>query len=182
MPPFNRRVWRLEHHCTNSECPWPDPALPFFIVDEEIYRHLPTIVVGTLDKVASISMQAAMRGFVASPHGLCSEDGHGFVYARRGDRPNGCLVPGCRGMQLELPMVPNRFPPTFRLQDELHLLRDSLGASMPTTRACLTILNCRSAMYAPKSSRRQRPSQDTRDSATCSIVVKDGSSRCRAQA
>ena len=128
MPPFNRRVWRLEHHCTNSECPWPDPALPFFIVDEEIYRHLPTIVVGTLDKVASISMQAAMRGFVASPHGLCSEDGHGFVYARRGDRPNGCLVPGCRGRRLELPMVPNRFPPTFRLQDELHLLRDSLGA------------------------------------------------------
>ena len=128
MPPFNRRVWRLEHQCSNSECPWPERGLPFFIVDEEIYRHLPTIVVGTLDKVALISMQAAMRGFVASPHGRCSEDGHGFVYASRSDRPNGCLVPGCRGTRVELPMAANRFPPTFRLQDELHLLRDSLGA------------------------------------------------------
>ncbi len=128
MPPFNRRLWKLEHHCTNTACPWPGPALPFYIVDEEIYRYLPTIVVGTLDKVASISMQAAMRGFVASPYGVCSEPGHGFVYAPRRDRPSGCLVPGCRGRSEGLPMAGKRFPPTFRLQDELHLLRDSLGA------------------------------------------------------
>jgi Helicase conserved C-terminal domain len=125
---FDRRSWRLEHRCTNEACPWPENALPFYIVDEEIYRFLPTIVVGTLDKVASISMQAAMRGFVAPPHGRCSERDHGFVYAARSERPNGCLVPGCRGQRLALPAPTEKFPPTFRLQDELHLLRDSLGA------------------------------------------------------
>ena len=124
---FNRRAWRLEHRCENQQCPWPDEALPFYIVDEEIYRVLPTIVVGTLDKVALISMQAAMRGFVASPIGLCSEPDHGFAYAVRSDKPTGCLVPGCRGRRLELPMPAEMFPPSFRLQDELHLLRDSLG-------------------------------------------------------
>ena len=128
MPPFNRRAWRLEHHCVNPTCPWPEDALPFFIVDEEIYRYLPTIVVGTLDKVALIGMQAAMRGFVGSPYGLCSEGDHGFVYAPRQGKPSGCLVPGCRGQRVALPMPSERFAPTFRLQDELHLLRDSLGA------------------------------------------------------
>ena len=52
---------------------------PFYIVDEELFRFLPTIVVGTLDKVALISMQAAMAGFVGAPYGVCSEEGHGFV-------------------------------------------------------------------------------------------------------
>jgi hypothetical protein len=125
---FSRRYWRLEHRCPNASCPWPEPALPIFVIDDEIYRFLPTIVVGTLDKVASISMQAAMRGFVASPYGRCSEEGHGFVYPPRSTRPNGCLVPGCRGRRTPLSIAANRFAPTFRLQDELHLLRDSLGA------------------------------------------------------
>ncbi len=125
---FNRKTWRLEHRCLGNDCPWKEEALPFYIVDEEIFRYLPTIVVGTLDKVASVSMQAAMRGFVSAPYGICSEATHGYVYAPRSDRPNGCLVPGCRGGKKPLRIPEKRYPPTFRLQDELHLLRDSLGA------------------------------------------------------
>jgi hypothetical protein len=125
---FDRRSWRLQHRCTSTACPWPEPALPFHIVDHEIFRFLPTVVVGTLDKAASISRQAAMRGLLGPPHGRCSEPGHGYTYAARTDRPNGCLVPGCRGRQTRLPMDPTRYAPRFRLQDELHLLRDSLGA------------------------------------------------------
>ena len=48
-----------------------DRPLPFRIVDDEIYRSLPTVVLGTLDKAASISMQAAMRGFYGAPAGRC---------------------------------------------------------------------------------------------------------------
>ena len=125
---FNRRFWRLEHRCRGDACPWPEVSLPFYIVDEEIYRYLPTVVVGTLDKAASIAIQAAMRGFIGPPHGICSEAEHGFVYAPRSKRPNGCLVPGCRGTVHPLSGDRSRFAPTFRLQDELHLLRDSLGA------------------------------------------------------
>lgn len=125
---FNRRYWRLEHRCVNPECPWEDSALPFYVVDEEIYRFLPTVVVGTLDKAASIALQAAMRAFVGAPHAKCTEEGHGYAYAPRSTRPNGCLVPGCRGSAGALDMDRTRFAPAFRLQDELHLLRDSLGA------------------------------------------------------
>ena len=125
---FDRRRWTLEHRCTNDACPWPEDALPFYVVDEEIYRFLPTVLVGTLDKAASISMQAAMRGLVGAPLGLCSKEGHGFTYAKRQKRPQGCLVPGCTHALVPLPMAPESFAPSFRLQDELHLLKDSLGA------------------------------------------------------
>jgi hypothetical protein len=103
-------------------------ALPFYIVDEEVYRFLPTVVIGTLDKAASISMQAAMRGLVGSPLGLCTGTGHGYTYAPRSDKPKGCLVPGCSAGARELPQAKELFAPRLRLQDELHLLRDSLGA------------------------------------------------------
>lgn len=125
---FDRRFWRLTHECTNDGCPWPERALPFYVVDQEIYRFLPTVVLGTLDKAAAIGMQAAMRGLVGPPLGVCTEGMHGYTYAPRKSRPNGCLVPDCAGNRSGLGMEREKFGPSLRLQDELHLLRDSLGA------------------------------------------------------
>jgi len=125
---FDRRSWRLMHVCKNDACPWEDTGLPFYVVDEEIYRFLPSVVIGTLDKAASISMQAATRGLYASPIARCEREGHGFTYAPRSKSPEGCLVPGCTGKRKKLEQPLNLFAPTLRIQDELHLLRDSLGA------------------------------------------------------
>jgi hypothetical protein len=125
---FDRVSWCLEHRCTAEGCPWPHRALPVFVVDDEIYRFLPTVVVGTLDKAASIALQASMRGFVGAPLGRCPKPGHGWTYARRSKRPSGCLVPGCNQTPGPLDCDPALFGPSYRLQDELHLLRDSLGA------------------------------------------------------
>lgn len=127
---FNRKLWKLEHRCTNAECRMGRRALPVYVIDQEIFRFLPTVVVGTLDKAASISLQQAMRGLVGPPYKVCSERGHGFTYASRSQAPNGCLVPDCQGRSAPrpLPMKPELFGPSLRLQDELHLLRDSLGA------------------------------------------------------
>jgi hypothetical protein len=125
---FNRARWTLEHVCTNERCSMHDRALPVYVVDQEIFRFLPTVVVGTLDKAASVGLQQAMRGLVGPPHGLCSQPWHGFTYAVRKKAPNGCLVPDCGGSKRKLPMDERMFAPSLRLQDELHLLRDSLGA------------------------------------------------------
>jgi hypothetical protein len=125
---MDRRYWRLSHECPHDDCPWPERALPFYIVDNEIYRFLPTVVIGTLDKAANVSMQAAMRGLVGAPLGICDQEGHGYCYAPRRDFPHGCLVPDCPGSRRNLPMAADRYAPSIRLQDELHLLRDSLGA------------------------------------------------------
>lgn len=126
---FDRSSWRLTHVCSSSSCPTAGEPLPIFVVDDEIWRFLPTLVIGTLDKAANIARQSGMRGLVGSPWGKCSRPGHGYTYAKRGAFPNGCLVPDCRGGDPEaVPMDAQLYAPTFRLQDELHLLRDSLGA------------------------------------------------------
>jgi hypothetical protein len=124
---FDRRHWLLLHCCTNADCPWQDEGLPFYVVDEEIYRLLPSVIVGTLDKAASVSMQAAMRGLYAAPLGACKGPRHGFTYAPRSSTA-GCLVPECKYGPAPLPQAKELFPPTVRIQDELHLLRGGLGA------------------------------------------------------
>lgn len=125
---FDFETWMLQHRCRNADCAWPEKGLPFYIVDEEVYRVLPTVVVGTLDKAASIGLQQAMRGLVAPPRGICPRHEHGFTYNPSSKAPTGCLVPDCTETPNPLPFDGALFPPSFRLQDELHLLRDSLGA------------------------------------------------------
>ncbi len=126
---FDRSRWSLQHLCGAEDCPAPGDHLPIYIVDDEIYRFLPTVVVGTLDKAAGVGFQAAMRGFIGPPLGMCSVKGHGFTYASRRKSPSGCLVPDCSGTKQPVPQAHrSRFAPRLRLQDELHLLRDSLGA------------------------------------------------------
>jgi hypothetical protein len=125
---FDPTRWALDHICTAAQCRWQGRPLPFRIVDEEIFRSLPTVVLGTLDKAASLAMQAAMRGFYGPPSGRCSDHTHGYTYAPRSRSPNGCLYPGCALPSIALGQDPSLYAPTVRMQDELHLLRDSLGA------------------------------------------------------
>ena len=125
---FDQERWALDHVCTDQNCPQEGVQLPFRIVDDEIYRSLPTVVLGTIDKAASVSMQAAMRGLYGTPSGRCSVRRHGFTYAPRHASPGGCLFPGCRAESAPLNQDSHLYAPTIRMQDELHLLRDSLGA------------------------------------------------------
>lgn len=140
---------RLKHVCGNPDCWSNRDALPgehgeglrgeigIFVSDEECYRYLPTVMVGTIDKLAVIGHNQRFAGFFGAARHFCPA--HGFsvsptcrhrriVKTDRGYEAVACGNNSRTSVVRTVPMaaMPD---PGFELliQDELHLLRESLG-------------------------------------------------------
>jgi hypothetical protein len=112
---FDERYWAIVHRC-DAACRY-DGRLPLFIVDDEIYRFLPSVVVGTVDKLAALGFQQRFANLLGSPGAYCPQ--HGFSPQSR------CLVQNCNAT-----MKPYHLKdpvPSLHVQDELHLLKEDLG-------------------------------------------------------
>lgn len=114
---FNRETWRLEHVCDNPECPV--EVLPLMIVDNEIYRYLPSIVVSTIDKMAMLGTSNDFKMLFGQVKKRCPV--HGFT----GTTKCSCAV--CSGKSLETVGLLKDPIPTLFIQDEMHLVKESLG-------------------------------------------------------
>ncbi len=111
---------RLIHRCTNADCAFPDGKIPIYIVDNEIYRYLPSVIVGTIDKLAGLGNQRKFSLIFGAVTGICSR--HGYFNGK-------CCQDECKDeKQWQKGRVPNGLTgPTLFVQDELHLLREGLG-------------------------------------------------------
>lgn len=118
----------LRHRCGPLNEPLPQGdcgrEIPLYIVDEDIYSRLPTLLVGTLDKIANITFRPASRTLFGAASHICSVHGFAANYTchKQGS------VGGCTRRDLKListPPVDPGIPIIF--QDELHLLREELG-------------------------------------------------------
>jgi hypothetical protein len=110
---------RIDHRCTNQDCPFPNGRIPVFVIDNEIYRYLPSVIVGTIDKLASIGNQRKLAQVFGQIDGKCER--HGYYKGK-------CCQKGCENGRLLKPGVPRGVSgPTFFIQDELHLLKEGLG-------------------------------------------------------
>jgi len=176
---FDRLTWTLQHHCTNAACVWSEDALPFYIVDQEIFRFLPTVVVGTLDKAASIAVQGALRGIIAAPVAKCSVAGHGYTYVARTERPNGCLVPGCRGETIPLEMLKERYAPHSDCRTSCIFSGTASARLMLTTSRCSTPSKWRSPDDGPRFWPRPRRCRVTNARSACCTVAQLAFSLCR---
>jgi len=111
---------KLRHICQEADCKY---VLPVVVTDTEIYRSLPTLIVGTVDKAATIGFQERFGILWAGPRWKCPEHGYGI-----GDF---CIF-GCKLTAKEiakLPPIQTKDPaPSLHIQDELHLLQEELGA------------------------------------------------------
>ncbi|CAD6531874.1 hypothetical protein LMG27952_02631 [Paraburkholderia hiiakae] len=141
---------RLLHRCANTEC-WSNEKsghgdhgegipreIGIYVSDEECYRYLPTVLVGTVDKLAVIAHNERFAGYFGAFRHFCPEHGftadakckhqrivltvHGEYEAR--ECGNNSRTSRVRTVQLA-PMLDPGFP--LLIQDELHLLRESLG-------------------------------------------------------
>lgn len=115
---FNSESWKLEHVCDNPECPV--GVLPLLIVDSEIYRYLPSIVVSTIDKMAMLGTSNEFRMMFGQVKKKCPV--HGFSVG------SSCSCPNCaHKSNMETVGLLKDPIPTLFIQDELHLVKESLG-------------------------------------------------------
>lgn len=115
---FNFSKWTLEHHCDNSDCMI--DVLPLYIVDNEIYRFLPTILVSTVDKMAMSGTTNEFKMLFGQVKGRCLK--HGFTCQTK------CICGDstCNESISKIGLLKDPIPTLF-IQDEMHLVKESLG-------------------------------------------------------
>ena len=115
---FNKETWKLEHICDNPDCPV--DILPLLIVDNEIYRYLPSIVVSTVDKMAMLGTSNDFRTLFGQVKKKCAI--HGFSSG------SSCACGACNNKSSLQTVGLLKDPiPTLFIQDEMHLVKESLG-------------------------------------------------------
>lgn len=118
---FDAHSMRLLHRCTNNDCGFREGVLPVYVVDNEIYRYLPTLVVGTIDKLASLGTQRKQAALFGATSGYCPM--HGFFIGECFQDKSFCeRRRDWTSAQLSVPTGVTLF-----VQDELHLLKEGLG-------------------------------------------------------
>ena len=127
----DRRAWKLAHVCTNEQCfsntddsmGHYKGSLPVCIVDNEIYRYLPSVLVGTVDKLAIVGRN---RSFVHLVRGVSQKCPiHGYAsYDECIERWSGCKTRPKGMVSLANIKDPGL---SLLIQDEFHLLRAELG-------------------------------------------------------
>src|SRR5829696_3426118 len=115
--------------CGPGACPFtarrrPDEGLPVVVVDEEVYRLLPALLIGTVDKFAQMPWQGPTMALFGRVSGRCQR--HGF---RSPDLEDSDSHPrrGALPVARTVPAGPLR-PPDLIIQDELHLIAGPLGS------------------------------------------------------
>ncbi|MFE7326550.1 hypothetical protein ACFU8W_16470 [Streptomyces sp. NPDC057565] len=108
----------MRHVCENRNCEL-SGVLPIWGVDDDIYRRAPSVLVGTVDKLAQLGQNQAFQILLGRPHSLCPRHGYSA-------NPSWCSVFGCKEQRRP---VPKGFGHVrLEIADELHLLDESLGA------------------------------------------------------
>jgi hypothetical protein len=109
--------------CKFSKKEAPDEGLPVMVVDEEIYRRLPSLLITTVDKFAQMPWNGAVQMLFGQVEGVCER--HGFRSPEIEDKdshPRRDNLPSAK----TIPVNPLRSPDLI-IQDELHLISGPLG-------------------------------------------------------
>jgi hypothetical protein len=125
---------RVYLYCSDADgtCPFsrrqsPNEGIPVLTTDEEIYRLMPSMVIGTVDKLAQLPWRG-QAGMIfgranrrCSRHGFRHPDLDAFTECRDRHNATGQLPPATTAQVIE----PR--PPDLIIQDELHLISGALG-------------------------------------------------------
>ena len=114
---------RIRVLCPNFRCEMSaqnsgGEGVPVVVVDDELYRTCPSIVIATVDKFARMPFEGRTQAFFGVRDRYSPTLGH--ITPAHGTRPVGTLLQdGVRARRL--------LPPELIIQDELHLISGPLG-------------------------------------------------------
>jgi hypothetical protein len=138
---FPERHNRLGIVCLNNECEWncANPGnpgaepLPFLLADSDIYRRAPSVLLGTIDKLALLGQNTRTVDRIAGMLGMARfvEGGvDGLLEMPTGVIAGASPAAGCDRVapayQGGIEVFFDPFP-SLIVQDEMHLLEESLG-------------------------------------------------------
>ncbi len=110
----------LKHICRKEGCS-SGGTIPLYMVDNDIYRYLPSVIISTVDKMTAIGLNSNFHNIVYGAEYECPI--HGFTGKTR------CMEYGCQSDPDDFRKASMKDPaPTLLIQDELHLIKESLGA------------------------------------------------------
>jgi len=130
VEPFSRGRGRTFIYCGDplGQCPFSrrnaPEGLPALVVDEEIYRCLPALLIATVDKFAQMPWNGATQMLFGQVDKKCSR--HGFRSPDLTDDTDFHRATGSFPAARSIPHRPLR-PPDLIIQDELHLISGPLG-------------------------------------------------------
>ncbi len=110
--------------CEFSRKQAPEDGLPVVVVDEEIYRRPPSLLIATVDKFAQMAWTGEVQTLFGEVNGFCPR--HGFRSSEIEDADSHQAA----GSNLAVQTQPCRKlrPPDLIIQDELHLISGPLGS------------------------------------------------------
>ena len=130
---YQEDIHLIKHVCTNTHCAEGHNRLPIYVVDWDIYRFLPTVIVSTVDKIALLGYNQRFANLFGRFDLICYRHGATF----KGSNKNECEAarvlseggsPSSCGTD-QLVVGPFHDPaPALLIQDELHLLSEEVGA------------------------------------------------------
>ena len=115
--------------CWSSDCPFgvrsAELGLPALVVDQEIYRNPPSLLLATVDKFAQMAWNGRIRALFGRVDRRCPRHGY-VVEGERHPSKHGetAGLPAAVVRSLRLPLA----PPDLIVQDELHLIAGPMGS------------------------------------------------------
>ena len=109
------------HTCTGDDC---IGRLPLYVIDRDIYRYVPSILLGSLDKIAITGQQPRFANLLGNYTTRCPD--HGYGYSGKCSEHQLC---DRDPEELERVDPDEAYDPvpTLHLVDEVHLLNEELG-------------------------------------------------------
>ena len=112
-----------------GDCPFsrkksPREGLPVVVVDDEIYRNPPSLLIATVDKFAQMPWKGEVQMLFGIVNGYCPR--HGFRSPEIEDAMSHQAANGLPAVKTVA--CPPLRPPDLIIQDELHLISGPLGS------------------------------------------------------